>query len=184
MEGILLFGPPASGKGTQGEMLAKSIGLYHFSTGDMFRELKDKKDLNELEQEILKTMTIDDGNFVSDEQTMKLFQQKMKEISQSRILLDGMPRTLYQVDKLNEIVEVKALLYIDVPEEELVRRSLNRGRVDDTEAIIKKRLQTYKDKTFPILEKYSSVAIKINGYQTEENVQKEIIDKLKQHKII
>jgi adenylate kinase len=182
--GILIFGPPASGKGTQGELLSNNSKLYHFSTGEMFRALKEKENLTELEQEILDTMTIDDGNYVNDQQTLNLFKQRIQELQQQTLLLDGIPRTLAQIDPLNEIIDVKALLYVKVPEEELIRRSLNRGRIDDTEKIIKKRLKIYKDTTYPILEKYSKQIININGYQTEEEVQQEIMQKLKNSKLL
>ncbi len=181
---ILIFGPPASGKGTQGELISTNTNFYHFSTGDMFRALKEKQDLNELEQDILNTMTIDDGNFVSDEQTLKLFQQRLEELQKSKLLVDGIPRTIEQVNPFNALINVQALLYVQVPEEELIRRSLNRGRVDDTEEIIKKRLEIYKNQTHPILEKYSDKIIEINGFQTPEEVQQEIIQKLKDSKLL
>lgn len=183
-KGILIFGPPASGKGTQGELLSENSEFYHFSTGEMFRELKEKNNLNELEKDILKTMTIDDGNYVSDKQTLELFKQKIKELKKSKILLDGIPRTLIQVNPLNEIINIQALLYIQVPEEELIKRSLNRGRVDDTKEIIKKRLKIYKEQTHPILKKYSKNTIIINGYQTEKEVQQEIMQKLRDSKLL
>jgi adenylate kinase len=182
--GILIFGPPASGKGKQGELLSENSNLYHFSTGDMFRELKEKQNLNPLEQNILNTMTIDDGNFVSDQQTLDLFKQKIQELQQYTLLLDGIPRTPIQVNPLNNLINIQALIYLQVPKEELIQRSLKRGRVDDTNEIIKKRLQIYKEITHPILEKYSKQIININGYQTREQVQKEILTKLKDSKLL
>ncbi len=175
---ILIFGPPGSGKGTQAERLAENLDLHHFSTGDMFRELKEKEDLDELEQEILNTMTIDDGNFVSDEQTMKLFGKRLTEFPEKKLLLDGIPRTIAQADELNNLVDVEKLIYLDVPDEELVRRILLRGRVDDTEETVKKRIEIYREKTLPILEKYSGRVIKVNGYQKEDEVQEEVVNKL------
>nr|MBA4404724.1 hypothetical protein [Nanoarchaeum sp.] len=183
--GILMFGPPASGKGSQAQLLASNLGFYHFSTGEMFRSLKEKKRLNKLEQEILDTMTIDQGNYVSDKQTLALFKQRVYELPiEQKLLLDGIPRTLAQVNPLNKIVDVIALIYIQVPEQELIQRSLKRGRVDDGEGVVKKRLKIYQELTHPILEKYSSRIIEINGNQTREEVQNEIIRKLRENKII
>jgi len=183
--GILIFGPPASGKGSQAQLLESNLGFYHFSTGEMFRSLKEKKKLNKLEQEILETMTIDQGNYVSDKQTIELFAQRLIRLKPTqKLLLDGIPRTLAQVDPLNKLVNIEALIYIQVPEQELIKRALNRGRVDDTEETIKRRLEIYKNLTHLIIEKYSSKVITINGYQTREEVQEEIIQKLKERKII
>ena len=142
--GILIFGPPASGKGTQGELLSDNSELYHFSTGDMFRTLKEKNDLNRLEQGILDTMTIDDGNYVSDKQTMNLFKQRIGELKKSKLLLDGIPRTLAQVEVLNKLINVQALLYIQAPEKELIKRSLKRGRIDDKKFKFTKQLKIIK----------------------------------------
>lgn len=183
--GILIFGPPASGKGTQARLLAEKYSFYHFSTGEMFRELKEKKDLNKLEKQILETMTIDHGNYVSDEQTIALFKQRLIKLKhKQKLILDGIPRTIGQVDPLNQLVDVEALIYIQVPEHELVRRALARGRVDDTEQVVKKRLRVYQDLTHPILEKYSNFIINIDGNQTQEEVQEEIVYKLKTRRII
>ena len=178
-QSILIFGPPGSGKGSQAVQLAGKLDLCHFSTGDMFRGLKEKADLDELEQEILNTMTIDDGNLVSDEQTIKLFGKRLDELPDKKLLLDGIPRTENQANQLNELVDVEFLIYLDVPDEELVRRILDRGRVDDTEETVKKRIQIFKKDPLPILNKYSERVIKINGHQALEEVQKEIISKLK-----
>ena len=183
--GILIFGPPASGKGTQAQLLASNVGFYHLSTGEMFRSLKEKSKLNALEKEILRTMTIDGGDYVSDKQTIELFAQRLIKLKPTqKLLLDGIPRTLGQVDPLNQLVNIEALIYIQVPEQELIRRALKRGRVDDTEKTVKKRLKIYQDLTHPILEKYSSQIIEINGYQSQEEVQEEIISKLKTRSII
>jgi len=163
MINLILFGPPGSGKGTQAEKLCEEYGLEHISTGDLFR--------SEISQETplgLKAKSyLDEGDLVPDEVTVSMFASKLDaSITEGAggFVFDGFPRTVKQAEALDELVTerdmtITRLLVLDVSEDELVRRLLNRGknfgRSDDTsEELIRKRIAKYKAKTAPVASFY------------------------------
>ena len=182
MLNIALFGPPGAGKGTQSEFLIKKYKLFYISTGDMLRkELKAKSKLG-LEAKAI----IEQGGLVSDEIIVQIIEKTIKDNSDANgFLFDGFPRTYIQAYILEGLMiklntSLNCLINIDVPEEESIKRLLNRGktsgRSDDNEKVIKNRLKEYKEKTLPVLNFYKEKGnyIRVDGTKTIEEVTKDI----------
>ncbi len=163
-EAIILFGPPGVGKGTQGKILGESRDYFHFSSGEMFRNLDSSTELGRK----VKTL-IDGGNYVPDKETIDLVQETLERyISERRyhpdtsyLLLDGVPRTAPQVEMISRFVDVKQLLYLCAEEDTLLARlnlrAKQEGREDDAnEEKIRKRIGIYVKNTLPLLSSYDS----------------------------
>jgi len=171
MINIILFGPPGSGKGTQAEKLVKKYNLLHISTGDLFRyNLK-----NETKLGIEAKKYIDKGELVPDRVTIKMLKEKVEDNPKVKgFIFDGFPRTLPQSRALNRLMAsrggISKLLMLDVPDQELTKRLLHRGktsgRADDKDKkIIANRLAVYKETTFPVFDFYmkKNASVKIWG---------------------
>ncbi|MBN8784732.1 MAG: adenylate kinase [Sphingobacteriales bacterium SCN 48-20] len=161
MFNLILFGPPGSGKGTQSEKLVDKYGLVHLSTGNLLRE--EIKSETPLGLEAKKF--IDKGQLVPDEVVIGMVDSYFDKHKDARgFLFDGFPRTVAQAEALDKLLELKkngiaAVLALEVGEEELIARLLNRGktsgRSDDTdEAVIRKRFSVYSQETSPVAEHY------------------------------
>ncbi len=163
MLNIVLFGPPGAGKGTQSEKLIEAYELVHLSTGDIFRgEIKAGTELG-LKAKAL----IDKGELVPDEVTIGMVVNKLDQNADAKgFIFDGFPRTAAQAEALDRILEEKgtgitSMLSLEVEEEELVKRLLNRGkdsgRADDQdESIIRNRIAVYNKETAPLKDFYGS----------------------------
>ncbi|GAA4475240.1 adenylate kinase [Enteractinococcus fodinae] len=160
MTRLLIMGPPGSGKGTQAVRIADKMAIPAISTGDIFRY--NVKEMTELGQEAKRY--IDAGDFVPDDVTNRMVADRLNQADVSNgFLLDGYPRTAGQVEALEKIMEEKndtltAVLVLEVPDEEIVERLLARaateGRSDDTEEVIKHRLDLYHQETEDLIEGY------------------------------
>jgi adenylate kinase len=121
---LILLGPPGAGKGTQAQRLREDFRLPYIATGDMFRAEKEKG--TELGKEVAKYM--DNGDLVPDELTIKLIVDRINsEDAADGFILDGFPRTIPQAEALEAEMErlgrsITAVLLIDVPDEEVIRR--------------------------------------------------------------
>jgi adenylate kinase len=157
---LILFGPPGSGKGTQSVKIAERFNFAHISTGDIFRnEIKNKTPLGLKVQRI-----IEKGELVSDELLIEILSQAMEKYENvDGFVLDGFPRTLKQAEDFDHLLSAKGqdvslVLALDVNEEEIVKRLLKRaeleGRKDDTEEVIRKRMNVYYTQTKPLIEYY------------------------------
>lgn len=161
MFNLILFGPPGSGKGTQSERLVEKYGVVHLSTGNLLRaEIAQKTPLG-LEAKSF----IDKGQLVPDEVVIGMVDSYFDLHKDARgFLFDGFPRTVAQAKALDRLLELKktaisSVLALEVNEEELVKRLLNRGktsgRSDDTdESVIRKRFSVYTEETSPVAEHY------------------------------
>lgn len=162
---IVLLGPPGAGKGTQAQLLAERAGVPAISTGDMLRAAKAAG--SELGHRVAGVMAA--GGLVDDALMAEVVRERLAEPDTARgYLLDGYPRTLPQAETLAGILkdagqQLDAVLLIDVPEEELVRRALLRKREDDTEEVIRERQRVYREKTEPLI-----------GYYRERGLLREI----------
>lgn len=119
---LLIFGPPGSGKGTYSSKIEKRIDVEHVATGDMFREAV-KKDMelgNKVEE------YLDKGELVPDELVNEVVREKLKEVGMDGFLLDGYPRTVEQAEFLDELVDVDALILLDVTDEIIIKRLSSR----------------------------------------------------------
>jgi adenylate kinase len=154
---IVLFGPPGAGKGTQASQLASQLGVPAVSTGDMLREaVASGSELGGRVQGIMAS-----GGLVDDDILAAVVRERLaQEDARPGFLLDGFPRTLPQAAALERILsesgqELDAVLSIEVPEEELVRRAVLRGRgEDDREEVVRERLRVYREKTEPLIGYY------------------------------
>jgi adenylate kinase len=162
MFNIILFGPPGSGKGTQSEKLIAAYGLKHLSTGDLLRsEIAAKTPLGLEAKSIM-----DRGELVPDAVVVGMISSALDANPHAKgFLFDGFPRTEAQSEALDKLLRLKnteigVVLALEVSEEELVKRLLNRGltsgRSDDTnEGVIRARIAEYKKKTTVVADYYN-----------------------------
>jgi adenylate kinase len=161
MFNLILFGPPGSGKGTQSEKLVDRYGLIHLSTGNLLREeIANKTPLGTEAKNFM-----DRGQLVPDEVVIGMIDNSLDKHKDARgFLFDGFPRTVAQAQALDKLLELKgaeisAVLALDVSEEELVKRLLNRGKTsgrsdDMDESVIRKRFTVYTSETEPVAGHY------------------------------
>ena len=183
MINLVLFGPPGAGKGTQAEVLKEKYNLVHISTGDVFRyNIKNATELGALAKSF-----IDKGQLVPDEVTIDMLSAEVDKNSEAKgFIFDGFPRTEAQADVLEVLLASKetaisAMVALEVNDEVLVSRLLNRGktsgRVDDAdEAVIRNRIKVYYTET-AILKEYYEKQDKYHGVNGVGTVE-EITDRL------
>jgi adenylate kinase len=183
MTRLLLIGPPGAGKGTQAVRLSEAYGIPAISTGDIFRSnVKNETELGKLAKRY-----IDAGDNVPDEVTNALVRSRLAEPdAQSGFLLDGYPRTVDQVRELDEflasdLVALDAVVEIVADPEETVarlrRRASEQGRSDDTDEVVRHRLEVYARETAPIISLYEvrGGVVKIDGHGSIDEVTDRII---------
>ena len=187
MTRLLLIGPPGAGKGTQAARLAEAFGIPAISTGDIFRE--NVKNETELGRQAKAFM--DRGEYVPDSLTNALVRDRLShEDAKAGFLLDGYPRTADQVVELDDILAdqgntLDAVVLITADTDEVVRRLLNRaleqGRADDTEEVIRRRMEVYAEQTAPLIEVYSNrdLVREVDGLGAVEEVTERILSALK-----
>ena len=187
MLNIILFGKPGSGKGTQAEFIKEKYELVHISTGDLFRQnIKNQTELGKLAQKYM-----NNGDLVPDTVTIGMLKSEVESnINANGFLFDGFPRTVDQAVSLDKFLDNKKLridltIAIDVKEEILIERILNRGltsgRKDDQDKIkIKNRFDEYNSKT-SLLEDYYKNQNKfkiIDGYGDIEEISKRLYSQI------
>ena len=151
---LLFLGPPGAGKGTQAGLMSKASQYLHLSTGELLRKEVDMKtNLGIQVKEI-----INSGKLVKDELVLEIVRKNLLKKNKGWIL-DGYPRNISQANSLNKVLEdinqvLEMVFYLDVNEEILVKRLLNRGRADDNENTIRTRLSIYKETTEPLIDFY------------------------------
>ncbi|MEL6537759.1 MAG: adenylate kinase [Bacteroidota bacterium] len=179
MLNIVLFGPPGAGKGTQSAKLIEKYSLTHISTGDLFRKhLSEGTELGQLAKKYM-----DDGNLVPDQVVIDMVDDKIKDSGDIKgIIFDGFPRTVAQAEALDVLLNgkgtpVTGMIALEVPEEELKNRILERGktsgRVDDQDiSKVENRIQVYKNETLPVAEYYKGQEkfASINGVGTIDSI--------------
>jgi adenylate kinase len=179
MFNIILFGPPGSGKGTQSEKLIAKYQLKHLSTGDLLRsEIAAKTPLGMEAKGFM-----DKGQLVPDEVVIGMISSALEANPDVQgFLFDGFPRTEAQSEALDKLLQLKkteigVMLALDVSEEELVKRLLNRGltsgRSDDTnEEVIRARIVEYEKKTAVVADYYKKFnkVVAVKGEGTVEEI--------------
>ncbi len=158
MLNIVIFGAPGSGKGTQSDKLIEHYHLYHISTGDVLRDnISRGTDLGKTAKGY-----IDQGQLVPDELIINILAQVLddnKDKASEGVIFDGFPRTIPQAEALEQLLadrgtQIDAVVGLEVPEEELIKRILLRGKMsgrsDDNEETARKRLDTYHNQTSPL----------------------------------
>ena len=171
---LILLGPPGAGKGTQAQRLVSKHGIVQLSTGDMLREaVAEGSELGNKVQGIMAS-----GALVDDATMAEVVRDRLaRQDARGGFLLDGYPRTLPQAEALAGILRdaglsLDAVLLVEVPEDELVRRTLQRGRADDREEVVRERLRVYREKTAPLIGYYRERGLlhEIDGHQLVEEV--------------
>ena len=183
MTRMLIIGPPGSGKGTQAERISARLGVVAISTGEIFRV--NVKGQTRLGLEARKCM--DAGDFVPDSVTNKMLRNRLSGPDVGTgFMLDGYPRTVAQVDYLDQFLaergqELDAVLQLSAGNEELVARLLGRaketGRSDDNEAIIRHRLDLYHEQTNAVVDQYArrGILTRVDGMGSLEEVTERVL---------
>ncbi|MFM6940024.1 MAG: adenylate kinase [Rhodoluna sp.] len=186
MTRLLLIGMPGAGKGTQAERLSEAFGIPAISTGDIFRHnVKNETELGKQAKAFM-----DRGEYVPDSLTNALVRDRLShQDARDGFLLDGYPRTGEQVEELDDILHAQnhkldAVVQITADTDEVVRRLLGRaleqGRADDTEEVIRRRLEVYEEQTAPLTSVYAQrgLVIMVDGLGAVEEVTERIMQAL------
>ena len=172
---FIILGPPGSGKGTLAKQIAEKYNLCHISTGELLRE-RSKQD-DELGKYI--SSLIDNGNFVSDDLSKKIIEEKIQE--NPNFILDGFPRNVQQFHMFNKIFEnqnekpIAVVLQVNLNTvlERIRQRSLKENRADDqNQEILKNRMTAYIKLTQPVVSQYLKYtsSIVLDASKTKEEV--------------
>jgi adenylate kinase len=179
---LILFGPPGAGKGTQAVKIAKKFGWVHVSTGDILRaEVAHATPLGQTVKAVM-----EGGHLVSDELLIAIMESVFRKNNDaSGFVLDGFPRTLNQAEELDAMLsrlgnKVNMVLSLEVDEGELVKRLINRsleqGRKDDSEEVVRHRLVQYHQHTYPLICYYNEKELmtKVYGVGTIDDIFNEL----------
>lgn len=179
---LILFGPPAAGKGTQAKRLVSERGMVQLSTGDMLRAaIASGSELGLRCKAIM-----DRGDLVSDEIVIALIEQRLPEAEAAGgAIFDGFPRTVAQAEALDRMLAARGSridrvvrLKVDEPAliERIGRRYADEGRADDNPETFRVRLAAYNAQTAPLLPYYEAQGklAEIDGMASVEDVARAI----------
>ncbi|WP_353257557.1 adenylate kinase [Hyphomonas sp.] len=185
---LILFGPPAAGKGTQAKRLVEQRGFVQLSTGDMLRAARASG--SDLGQRVARIM--DEGGLVSDEIVIDLIAEQLSaRAGAPGFIFDGFPRTIGQAEALDQLLQsrseqVDLVIRMRVDDERLLARVTRRfeeqGRADDNPATFSRRLERYYEDTAPLVPLYAErgVLVEVDGMGSIETVATSIDAALKQ----
>jgi adenylate kinase len=175
---LLIMGPPGAGKGTQAQRVAQHYGIPAVSTGDIFRAMK----TSDTPLAVQLRAIVDSGDYVSDEITNAIVAERLTQTDcAAGFLLDGYPRTLQQVEALDDFLAtsgesldavISLLADVDEVVDRLLKRAQIEGRSDDTADTIRRRQDIYAQETEPLLELYRSrgLLVEVDGLGAIEEV--------------
>lgn len=178
MKRLVFLGPPGAGKGTQAQMLAEFAEIPHISTGDILRyAIKEQTPLGKQAQGYM-----DKGELVPDSLLLDLIKDRLSQKdAQLGWILDGFPRNVPQAEFLDQLLTSFEksdywAINLQVPDEVLITRLLSRGRQDDTEEVIRRRLQVYQEQTAPLIDYFQAHGIlhSVDGNRDLEEVKAEL----------
>ncbi len=180
---VVFLGPPGAGKGTQAVRIAEKYNVPHISTGDILRAaVKEGTELGKLAKEYM-----DKGELVPDDVIIGIIRERLSQsdVRERGFILDGFPRTLPQAEALDKMLSelrlpLDKVVYLNVDDEEIVKRLLARGRADDTEEVIRNRLEVYRKQTAPLIDYYSErgILVEICGVGEIDEITKKIEESL------
>jgi adenylate kinase len=185
-QAVLLFGTPGAGKGTQGSLLGQVPGYFHLSTGDMFRAMDRGSELGRVFFEYSSR-----GDLVPDEITVDVWSRYAHALTvlnryrphQQLLVLDGLPRTVRQVDLIRDHVDVTCVVHLIAKDREkmvqrLRGRALKEKRFDDAkEEVVRNRLDIYDRETRPVLDRFDQGLVKnVDAVGSPGAVLKAILD--------
>lgn len=179
---VIFLGPPGAGKGTQSKEIASAFEIPHISTGDILRQaVANQSELGKAAQTYM-----DKGELVPDSLILDLIQERLTQPDAKKgWILDGFPRNLPQAQFLDGLLNKIGMSYdavvnLEVPDQVLIERLVNRGRNDDTREIIENRLVVYREQTAPVIGFYQNLQklVSVNGNQMLENVTKDLYREL------
>ena len=184
---LIFLGPPGSGKGTQAQILTKKLNYLHISIGDLLREnISTQTDLGKLASKYVSSGELVPDDLIIDLVNLSIVDLQSKKSSYKGVILDGFPRTINQAvaleNKIKELnVFIKSVVYLDISDEKILSRLLNRGRDDDEPELIKNRLDVYRNQTEPLLVFYDERKLlnSINGDQELDDVNNNIMNVLR-----
>lgn len=191
MLNVVIFGAPGSGKGTQSERLINEYGLHHISTGEVLRDhIARGTELGRVADSYISR-----GQLIPDDLMIKVLASVLDENPEKTsrgVIFDGFPRTIPQAEALKKMLEergskVHAVVGLEVPEDELVRRMIQRGkdtgRADDNLDTITNRLKVYHDQTSPLRDYYKKEGSyhAIDGAGDVERIFSDIKTRLDKH---
>ncbi|WP_238422481.1 adenylate kinase [Gordonia sp. 'Campus'] len=177
---LVILGPPGAGKGTQAELLSEALGIPHISTGDLFRANISQGTAVGVEAK----KYLDAGNLVPSEITVDMVRARVAEPDAAKgFILDGFPRSTEQADALNDILanldaSLDAVLSFVVDTDVVVERMLARGRADDTEEVIRNRMDVYTRETAPLLAYYGDQVKTIDAVGDIQGVHQRVLSAL------
>jgi len=180
-----MIAPPGAGKGTQGAVIAEHFGIPHIATGDLLRDHVARG--TELGRAV--RTFLDRGELVPDGVVLDMVRAALETLQGDGYVLDGIPRTMEQARALYEVaVELEmtadVALHLQVEQAELVRRLLDRavgeGRSDDSEDVIRRRLDVYYEVTHPILDWYGErgILVAVDANRPADQVGRQILTAL------
>ena len=180
---MVIMGPPGAGKGTQAKFVCENLSIPHISTGEIFRaNVKAGTPLG-----VEASQYMDKGEYVPDSVTNAMVADRLAEPDAAvGFLLDGYPRTLDQVGELDRTLSALGMsldcaVEITADTEAIIARLLNRakleGRKDDTEEVIRRRMEVYAEETEPLVAVYAEkgILIQVDGMGTVEEVTARIL---------
>ncbi len=175
---IILFGVQGSGKGTQAQIIAEVLGYVIFEAGAELRKIRaSDSDLGRQVKSI-----IDAGNLVPNEIVIEIVAEFLRGVSaDEKVIFDGLPRSMVQKESLDALLsEAKRetiCLFLELPRDIAIARMKERGRADDTDEVIKTRIDNYQEQTIPVIDKYDEEGklLRVDGNQPIEKVTKDIL---------
>ncbi len=177
---LVILGGPGAGKGTQAEQLCSNLGIPLLAVGDILRgEIAENTDLGKLA-----VSYVERGELVPDATMIEFFRRRLLlwDVFNGWVL-EGYPRTAFQAEELDFLLwdlaqELDWAIWLKVPTQVLLKRSLERDRSDDSPEILQRRLDLFEERTLPLLEYYEhrNKLLTVNGDRPPEQVQQDILN--------
>lgn len=181
---LIFMGPPGSGKGTQAGLLSQRLGLCHFGTGDILRDaVRTDTAAGRLAKPFMSS-----GQLVPDDIVNEIVVSRFRAKDRpDSFIMDGYPRTVIQAQRFDDVLkeqglELDAVVFLDVDDQEIIRRLSGRQREDDSVETVRKRLQVFHDRYHGLLEYYRrrGLLIDVPGIGDKETIYESIVSALNQ----